>query len=133
MADLTITQNQVKWVGGVRWLIGTAGTTITRGQALTLVDNEYLHGDANFADNSVFAGIALTDGYDGGLVVVAPPGAIIDFGATLVAGQTYIMSINSGAIADDEDAGAGWYVTVIAVGQGTREAEILTNPPGLRA
>ena len=131
MANLTINVAQVNWTGGVRWDVETAGASITRGQALARVSNRLVLADANVAANSVIAGIALTDGYDGGLVVYAPPGAVIDWGATLGAGSAYILSDTPGAIADVADAASGWYVTGLAVGVGTREAEVLNNPPGL--
>ena len=131
MANLTINVAQVKWVGGVLWTVERAGATITRGQVVTRINNEYQLADANVQANSVVAGIALSDGYDGSQILIAPPGARNDFGASLAAGSTYILSDTPGALADDSDAAAGWYVTNVAVGIGTREAIILTNEPGL--
>ena len=134
MADLTINAAQVNWVGGTSPFIQTAGATITRGQAVSRASNgEYVLADANVEAQSVVAGIALSDGYDGTRFILAPPGAVIDFGATLAAGSTYILSDTPGLIADEADAASGWYKTVLAVGESPagREAEILTNTPGL--
>ena len=133
MADLTVNAARVTHVGGTGYMVQTAGATITRGQVVSRVsaDNNYVLADANVEAQSVVAGIALSDGYDGSLFILAPPGAVIDFGGNLTAGDTYILSDTAGAVADESDAGSGWYKTVLAVGQGTREAEILTNEPGL--
>lgn len=127
MADITVTASQVKWVSGVRPVIVKAGAAITRGQAVYLNTTtlEYELADADTAAASEFAGIALTDGQDGSDMLIAPPGAVIDWGATLVAGTIYVVSTTAGGVAPDVDLAAGDYVVVLAIGAGTRQAEII--------
>lgn len=127
MADITVTVGNVKWVSGTRPIVAKAGATVTRGQAayLNTTTGEHELADADNDATSVFAGMFLTDGYDGSDVLIAPPGAVINWGATLTAGTIYVLSTTTGGVAPWADLVAGDYVVVLAIGAGTANAEII--------
>lgn len=127
MADITVTVANVKWVSGSRPFVGKAGATVTRGQSAYLNTStlKYELGDADTDAASVFAGIFLTDGYDGADVLIAPPGAVVNWGATLTAGTIYVLSTTAGGVAPWADLAAGDYIVVLAIGAGTANAEIV--------
>ncbi|GIL09288.1 MAG: hypothetical protein BroJett033_7990 [Chloroflexota bacterium] len=127
MTDISVTANQVKWISGTRPMVVKGGAAITAGQAVYLNTTTLEHelADADTDATSVFAGIAITGGQDGADMLIAPPGAVIDFGATLTAGTIYVVSPTAGGIAPWADLTAGDYVVVLAIGAGTRQAEII--------
>jgi len=127
MTDIVVTPANVKWVSGARPQIVKAGETIARGKAVyqntTTLEHELADADTDAA--SEFAGIALSDGYDGADMLIAPPGATINWGATLTAGTLYVLSTTAGGVAPDTDLVAGDYVVVLAIGAGTANAELI--------
>lgn len=127
MADLTITAASVKWVGGVRPQVVQAGAAITRGQAVYLdpTTNQHKLADADTDATSAVSGIALTDGQAGSDMLIAPPGAVVSFGASLTAGTIYCLSTTPGGVAPWADLAAGDYVVVLAIGAGTANAELI--------
>lgn len=127
MTDISPTVANVKWVSGNRPQVVKAGATVTRGQAayLNTATLEHELADADTDAASEFAGIFLTDGYDGSDVLLAPPGAVINFGATLTAGTIYTLSATAGGVCPDTDLAQGDYVVVLAIGAGTAIAEII--------
>lgn len=99
MANLSITAGNVDWQSGTRPVDGYGGATITRGQVLYLNSNlRYVLADASAANTAAVAGIAVTDGTNGGIMKVALAGARINIGATTVAGTPYVLSATAGAI-----------------------------------
>ena len=127
MTALSITAANVKWVGGVRPVMVKGGATLTRGQCLYLdtTDLEHKVADADVDASSVFAGVALTDGTDGSDMLIAPPGAVVNIGATTTAGTIYCIGLAGGDIVPWADLGTGDYVTVLFVGTGTANVEII--------
>lgn len=127
MTDITVTVGNVKWVSGTRPVVVKAGATVTRGQAAYLNTSTLEHelADADADATSQFAGIFLTDGYDGSEVLLAPPGAVINWGATLTAGTIYTLAVTPGGVCPEADLAAGDYVVVLAIGAGTANAEII--------
>jgi len=127
MADITVTATNVKWISGTRPQVVKGGAAITAGQSVYLNTSTLEHelADADTDATSVFAGIALTGGQDGADMLIAPPGAVIDFGATLTAGTIYVLSTTAGGVAPEADLASGDYVVVLAIGAGTRQAEII--------
>jgi hypothetical protein len=127
MTDITVTTANVKWVSGTRPQVVKAGATIARGQVVylntTTLEHELADADTDAASN--IAGIALTDGVDGSDMLIAPPGATINFGATLTAGTIYTLSTTAGGVAPEADLATGDYVTVLGIGAGTAFAEII--------
>ncbi len=129
MTDISVTAASVTWVSGVREAKGIAGATITPGQAIYLdtTTNTYKLADANVAAAAVVAGVALDSAVSGRPFLFAPPGAVINFGATLAAGTIYELSETAGGICPSADIGTGVYVNVIAIGAGTGNAEIIAK------
>ena len=127
MVDLTITAANVNWVSGTRPRMVKAGATITRGQVLyqDTADLEYKLADADNDATSVFGGIALTDGTDGSEMLIAEAGAVVDVGATTIAGTIYTISTTAGGISPDVDLATGDYVTVLFIGNGTVNVELI--------
>ncbi|MBZ0294508.1 MAG: hypothetical protein K8L99_18230 [Anaerolineae bacterium] len=128
MVDISQTPANVNWVSGVRPRVVKAGEAIDRGESVylntTTLEHELAQADAD--GTSEFAGVALTDGEDGSDMLIAPPGAVIDWGATLTAGTIYVLSAaTAGALAPEADLGTGEYVVVLCIGAGTANAEII--------
>ncbi len=127
MTDISVTAAQVTWVSGVRPFIGKAGATITPGQPVYLdtTTNKYKLADANADATSLVAGVSLDGGVDGRDMLIAPPDAVINTGATLTAGTIYELSEAAGGICPAADIGTGVWVCVIYIGNGGATAKII--------
>lgn len=128
MADLTITAANVVAGSGAKIKHGTAGATITAGQALYLdsSDGKYKLADNDSATAAVrsFAGIALNGASNGQPLAVLEAGSIT-IGATTAVGIVYCLSSTAGGICPSADIATGDYNTVIGVGTST--TAILVN------
>ncbi len=117
MADITVTAANVLRVSG-DVLEGTAGATITAGQALYQdpADGEYKLCDNDNASSTVrtFKGIALNGCSDGQPVHVQISG-VINMGATLAVGTIYTTSATAGGVAPSSDLSSGEYTSIIGV------------------
>lgn len=129
MADVVQTAANVTWVSGTRPFVGKAGATIPAGAPVYLdtTTGEYLLADADTDAASVVAGVSISGGVDGRDMVIAPPGAVINWGATLTAGTIYVASATAGAVAPWADLGTGDYVNVLCIGAGSANAEIIAK------
>lgn len=127
MVDISQTPANVKWVSGTRPEIVKAGATVAAGQPVyrNTSTGEYELADADTDAASEFAGVAITDGVDGREMLMAPPGAVINWGATLPAGTIVTLSTTAGGICPEADLATGDYVVVLAIGAGTANAEII--------
>lgn len=127
MTDLSITAANVKWVSGVPPKTVRAGETITEGMPVyrLTTDNEHYKCDADNDASSEFAGVALTNAVDGRDMLIAPPGAVINVGATLTAGTIYSLSTTAGGVAPETDLAAGDYVTILYIGNGGANHEVI--------
>ena len=127
MTDLTITAASVTWVSGVRPFIGKAGATITPGQPVYFdtTTNKYKLTDGDTDAESLCAGISLDGGVDGRDMLIAPPGAVINIGSTVVLGTVYVCSLTPGGIAPWADLATGDYVTLLFMGATNNIVEIL--------
>lgn len=127
MADISVTAANVTWVSGTRPRVVKAGATITPGQAVYLntATGEHELADADTDAASEFAGIAISDGANARDMIIAPPGAVINWGATLVAGTIYTLSTTAGGVGVEADLATGDYVVVLAIGAGTANARII--------
>lgn len=97
MADLVITVGNVTWQSGTQPRTVKGGAALTRGLALRQnTDLEYVAADCSAVNTATVDGIALTDGNDGGLMLIAPAGATINIGATTTAGTPYVLSDDGG-------------------------------------
>ena len=119
MSDLSITAANVKWQSGIhpRQVIG--GAALIRGKALRQgTDGEYIVADCSALNTSTVDGISLTDGNDGGLMLIAPAGATINIGATTTAGIPYVLS-DDGGICPFADLAATEVPNLLFWGTGT--------------
>jgi len=120
MADLSITATNVDWTSGKNMKMVRFGSTVTRGMSVYLddADNEWKVADAN-ADMTGLAedhiGVAMSDGSDGKLGLVALDGATINIGATTTAGIEYVVTSTDALTANGT---AGGIVAASAIGSG---------------
>lgn len=128
MANLSITAANVAIASLSQVRVVQVGESVTQGQALYLKasDGKYWKADANASAATAAArGIALspasTDGY---VVLHDRPGDFVNLGATLTAGETYVVSATAGAICPIADLTTGDYVTIL--GSATTSALIKT-------
>lgn len=125
--DVSLTAANVTWSSGVAPFTGNAGETITEGMPVYLntADNEYYKCDADVEATSIIAGVALSNGVNGRPMLIAPPGAVINVGATLTAGTYYCASVTPGGVAPEVDLAAGDWPTILYVGNGTAVHEVI--------
>ena len=131
MADITVTAANVKpgeqttSVSRVQY-----GATITQGQAVysdSTASNKYKPADADVAASALALGIAITPGVDTDYGFIAT-GGLVNMGATLTVGQTYVVSTNAGGVCPLSDLGSGDYVRIL--GQATTAALLDLFPCG---
>lgn len=122
MANLTITAASV--VGGSERtrVSGTAGETITAGQAVyrNSTTGKWMLADSNAATAEARAaiGIALNGAAVNQPVAVQKSGDVT-IGATLTAGLAYYLSDTPGALCPVADVGSGEYVCLIGLAKST--------------
>jgi hypothetical protein len=101
----------------------TYGETITQGQPLykSTTDSKWYRCDNNDGiAKAVVGGIALTPGVNNSFGLIAKPSSspgksLVNLGATLTVGETYIVSANVGGIAPIADIASTRYVTILGV------------------
>lgn len=117
MADLSITAANVATGAGAKVLRGTAGATVTAGDACYLdgADGRFKLGDCTTsAATAKVVGIALNGASAGQPLALITSGALTA-GATLTVGEVYVLS-EAGGIAPEGDLLSDDYVTVLGVG-----------------
>ena len=129
MADLSITAANVDYVSGplakVRF-----GATVTRGKVVYYdsADGEWKLQDGNGSTttptNVNNCGIAMTDGTDGKMGLIAKNGARINIGATAVAGVSYSATSTDVGTANGT---AGGICASSALGSGDRNFHLFTG------
>lgn len=128
MVDLVVTATSVAAGGNARTINGTAGATITAGQAVYLdtTTNTYKLADTDSATAAVRspAGIALNGAASGQPVAVQTSGKIT-IGATTVVGAPYYLSGTAGGVCPYADVAAGDYPVFLGIGTST--TQILLN------
>lgn len=119
MADITITAANVIPSSGARRVLKAIDTavTVTAGQA---VYADATSGKLKLADADALAsadalGIAETGGGAGQQINVIYEDEAINLGATLVVGETYVVSTTAGGIAPLSDLAAGDFTTVLGI------------------
>lgn len=135
MADLVITAASVVPGAGARIEHGTAGATITAGQALYLdsaVTGKWQLADNNSATAAVRAprGIALNSASLNQPIAVQTEGPIT-IGATMTAGVAYYLSDTPGGICPVADLAPGEYPTVIGMATSTTVLDIDIQSAGV--
>lgn len=132
MADLTQTPANVASGSGASTQTRNAAAAITAGDAvyvdssgtLSLCENDQT------ATEAACAGIALNDAAAGQPVVYQVSGQI-NIGATLTAGEVYVVGGAAGAIAPVADVVATEYMTIIGVAISTSLIEMGILPSGV--
>lgn len=134
MADLSITAANVVAGSGARRTTGTAGATITAGQAVYLdaSDSKYKLADNNSATAAVRSpdGIALHGAANGQPLTILTSGPVT-IGATLTAGATYYLSDTPGGIAPAADLATGEYATIIGIATSTTVLDVDIHESGV--
>lgn len=122
MADLSITATSVVPGANAVTIQGTAGETITAGQAVykSSTTNKWMKADSNSgtAEARTPTGIALTGSSLNQPIVVQKSGDIA-IGATLTANTAYYLSDTAGGICPVADVGSGEYLTQLGIARTT--------------
>lgn len=117
----------VTWVSGTAPRQVIAGATIVAGQPVvrntTDLDYDLAGNDTDAL--SEFAGISIDGGVNERHMLIAPPGARVNFGATLTACTIYCLGNTPGEIIPEGDVAAGDFVVIICIGEGTAVATII--------
>ena len=122
MANLTVTAANVA-IGGdtARVRAVTVGEAVTQGEPVYFnpSDSKYYLAEAgDVVAKSVATAIVLTPAAADGRAVVATEG-LVNVGATLSAGEIYVVSATAGAIAPIADLTTGDFVTILGVATST--------------
>jgi hypothetical protein len=134
MVDLTITPASVLRGSNARTEVGTAGATITAGQAVYKADATGLYqlADSNSATAEVRqpTGIALHSAAVNQPLMIAKSGDVT-IGATMTAGVAYYLSDTPGGICPVADIGAGEYVCLMGIAKSTTVLTVGIQYPGV--
>lgn len=121
MANLSQTAANVG-VGDARSRVRivTAGESITRGMPIYESAGQWFQADANVQAASQATAIAQSSAStNGALLISEGAGALINLGATLVVGETYVVSATKGAIAPIGDLTTGDYPCILGTATST--------------
>jgi len=100
------------------------GEAVTQGQPLYLENGKYWRADSNVQAKSRATAIAMTPGgVDGFGVVAEGAGGRVNLGATLVVGETYVVSATVGAICPIADLTTGDYPCILGTAISTSVLE----------
>ncbi len=118
MVDIVITAANVVKSSNAVLETGTAGATITAGQAVYLdtADQKYKLADSNSATPAIRqpVGIALNGAADGQPLTIIKSGNVT-IGATITAGVALYLSDTPGGICVVADVGSGEYACIIGI------------------
>ncbi len=130
MADITQTPANVAAIGSATVLPGTAGDTLTQGNAAYKATNGQwvlaMSGGNVQQAGSLGMGILLNSASPGQPISLFTSGSC-NLGATLGVGTTYCLSRNPGRICPDSDVLSNNYVTIFGVAAG---ASNIASPNG---
>lgn len=127
MADLTQTAANVRAGATATVSRGIAGEAISPGDQLYLATDQKLwRGSANAQPTAEFRGVAINFASTGDAVHYVSRG-LCKPGATLVVGETYVVSANTGKIAPVADLVATKWVSIIGVAKTTADLDIRGN------
>lgn len=132
MVDLSITAASVVPGSNATVEKGTAGATITAGQAVYKdgTTSKFKLADANGSGTRSVYGIALNGASDGQPLAVVRAGDVT-IGATLTAGVAYYLSENAGGIAPIADIGSGDDPIIIGMAKSTSVLTVDVQDPGV--
>jgi len=128
MSDISITAANVVVGTGASVRDGTAGASITAGQAVyadASASNVIKLADTSTSAKAACVGIALHAAASGQPIKYCT-GGLLTIGATVAVGVPYFVSDNAGGLRPLADAGTGDYATFVAVGMTT--STVYVNP-----
>lgn len=123
MADITITAANVQHSGAAQLRTGIANVAIDAGEAVyKLTSGQFALADVNLTatEANVF-GVAVSSAAAGQPITIAVADNALAIGATVVAGEAYVVSQTAGGIAPIADLTTDDYISVIGVGVSTSE------------
>lgn len=133
MADLSITAANVVADSDATKYSGTAGATITAGQACYVDSSDSYHIKLADADNTSTTaevkGIALNGASDGQPVDLITEGDL-DIGATVTVGEIYVLSGTAGGVCPEGDLATDDYVSVLGIGTATDNLAVKIHNSG---
>ena len=116
MANLSQTAANVKDLSFGPYQSGTCGEALTAGQPVYQTGGKWFRGICTgVALNATIQRIVIQGGAIDAPCILAMPGCQIDLGATLVVGETYVLSATVGAIAPLADLVSTNRVTILGV------------------
>jgi hypothetical protein len=121
MADITVTAASVLFTSGTMGT-GTAGETITAGQALYLkaADSRLWKAQCDSAAaEAVAVGIALHASLAGQPLAYAKTDSVINIGGTTSKATTYCVGAAAGGVAPQADLTSGQYISVLGYATAT--------------
>jgi hypothetical protein len=134
MSDLSITAANVVAGAGAQIANGTAGTTVTAGQAVYLdaTTGRYLLADNNSATAAAREpdGIALNGAANGQPLGVLTKGPVT-IGATMTAGVAYYLGDTAGGICPVADLASGEYPSIIGIATSTTVLNVKIQSAGV--
>lgn len=133
MADLTITAANVAAAASATIVNGSAGATVTAGQAVYLDTNTntYKLSDADASSTTGRVdGVALNGAASGQPLRVITRGDLTA-GATLAVGEIYVISGTAGAICPVGDYATGDYLGLIGIARTTAILDVLIHNVGV--
>jgi hypothetical protein len=134
MAEYVVTPANVLASGQAQLSTGTAGASITAGQALYQdVDGSMKLYDANGASPlNVMKGIALHASLTGQPIVYARADPSFQPGFTLVVGDTVIGSATTpGSLCPESDKASGWFITNVGIAISTTKMKLAILASGV--
>jgi hypothetical protein len=130
MADITVTAANVLLLNSGRTDTGTAGATITAGQALYVDASDSnklkLAQSDGTAAEAVAVGVSLHAALAGQPIRYAVDGSIINIGGTTAKNTAYVVSTTAGGVAPSTDLTSGHRIVWLGYATGTTGAMVLT-------
>lgn len=134
MADISVTAASVVPGSGAATATGTAGATITAGQALyidTADSNKLKLCDVDASElAATCCGIALHGATAGQPITYQTAGALT-FNAVLVAGKVYVATVTAGGIALVADLATNWRTTILGYATSTTSMTLAIKNTGV--
>jgi hypothetical protein len=119
---------------GTRVRVVQAGESITQGQPVYLnTDSKHYRADANASASAAKAiGIALSPAStDGWFVMQEGPGGLVNLGATLTVGETYVVGATAGQVNPIGDLASGHFPCLLGTAVSTSLIQTLYSFTGI--
>ena len=131
MANLTQTSANVAAGSDTGTTRVQVGEAVTEGQpGYQATTGKYLQADASVVTTAAATGVFLTPAALDGYAIFATSG-LINLGATLAVGETYVVSATKGAIAPIGDLTTGEFVTPLGIAISTSELRLVPRASGI--